>query len=99
MIIAIDFDNTIMNPKDIPHGKRMGNPMQGTKVALEAYKAMNHTIIVHSHRAARPEHMIDWLNYFEIPFDEVTNIKPNADIFIDDRAKQFTGWNIDYLQV
>ncbi len=97
MILAIDFDNTIMNPEDVPPGYSMGNPMPGCKEVLDYYREQGHTIIVHSHRAVHPEHIIDWLRYFKIPFDQVTNIKPNADLFIDDKAKMFTTWGEDYL--
>jgi hypothetical protein len=35
---------------------------------------------------------VEWLNYYEIPYDEVTAIKPNADYYIDDKAIRFHNW-------
>jgi hypothetical protein len=36
--------------------------------------------------------IVAWLNKYNIPFDEVTNNKPKAMCYIDDRAIRFTNW-------
>lgn len=95
-IIAIDFDGTIMNPRDIPEGKKMGNPMPGCKEQLKEYKRQGHTIVVHSVRGSSPQHLKDWLHFYGIPFDRIEAKFP-ADVYIDDRGRQFTDWNQEYL--
>jgi len=96
MIVAVDFDNTIMNPMDKPEGKSMGNPMPGAKEALKDMRKHGHKIIIHTVRGGNPQHVRDWLKYYGIPFDDVTNIKPNdVAFFIDDHGLRFNGdWNI-----
>lgn len=36
---------------------------------------------------------LDWLENHKIPYDEIYFGKPNADIYIDDNAKTFIGWD------
>lgn len=36
---------------------------------------------------------IEWLERHHIPFDEIYFGKPNADIYLDDNAKTFLGWD------
>jgi hypothetical protein len=42
------------------------------------------------------QHVADWLDYFEIPYDEITALKPMAVAYIDDKGVAFTG---DWKQV
>ena len=35
----------------------------------------------------------DWLELYKIPYDDLTNQKPPAIAYIDDRAVRFTNWN------
>jgi hypothetical protein len=36
---------------------------------------------------------LDWLEKYDIPYDEIFFGKPNADIYIDDKADIYYGWN------
>jgi dTDP-glucose pyrophosphorylase len=36
---------------------------------------------------------LDWLEKYEVPYDEIFFWKPNGDIYIDDKAKTFIGWD------
>ena len=36
---------------------------------------------------------LDWLEKYNIPYDEIFFGKPNGDIYLDDNAMRFTGWN------
>ena len=38
------------------------------------------------------DHIVNWLNNYEIPYDEIWFGKPLADVYIDDKAKKFTTW-------
>lgn len=92
MILAIDFDDTIHDTKNPAPGRKMGPPLEGAKDALIEFKRQGHTIIIHTAQSSF-KHIEDWLHYFDIPFDEVTNIKPLAACYIDDKAIHFTAWS------
>lgn len=87
-VLAIDFDGVIHDHKNPVDGKRMGKPMHG--VDLEELYENGYKIIIHTANNVRL--VSDWLQYYEMPYHEVTNIKPIADIYIDDKAYLFTDW-------
>lgn len=102
-VVAVDFDHTIHNPDDREPGYRMGKPYPGAKEALEEFRRVGARIVIHTCRARTPDgvwdgpwigtakHVEDWLNYFGIPYDEVTALKPVAHAYIDDKAVAFEG--------
>ena len=94
MILAIDFDDTIHDSKHPPSGRKMGPPMEGAREALQEFKRQGHTIIIHTVWGTDDKRkvIVDWMNFFGIPYDEITNLKPNAAVFIDDKAYHFTAW-------
>jgi hypothetical protein len=59
---------------------------------MKALKAKGHTLIIFTVRGNNPKHVRDWLTYYECPFDDVTNIKGNFDLMIDDKCTQFRSW-------
>lgn len=92
MTIAIDFDGTIHDHAHPKPGMVMGEPLPGAKDALLTFKRQGDTIIIHTARD-RFKPVEDWMRYYNIPYDRVTNIKPpEAQVFIDDRAIRFTSW-------
>ena len=91
MIIAIDFDGVLCDHNNRKPGFIMGEPVEGAQQAMLTLKRQGDTLIIHTNRE-RFQHVEDWLQHFGIPYDEVTNIKPNADVFIDDKAIRFTTW-------
>ena len=93
-VLAIDFDDVICNSKDVKPGRRMGEPMEWAVSAITRLKQRGHTIIIHTVRGSRPQHVADWLDYFQIPYDQITDIKPaTADIYLDDKGLTFRGWD------
>jgi hypothetical protein len=94
LTLAIDFDGVIHDDKHPVEGRRMGPPIAGAKEALERYKSIGHKIIVHSVWGDEngAKHIADWLAYYKIPFHLITNTKPTADFYIDDRAIKFVNW-------
>ena len=84
--VAIDYDNTLVD--------RDNEWLPGAEAALRAMHARGHKIIIHSARANYPagRRLIeDRLGTFA---QRVTIYpKPEADIYIDDRAHRFTGWS------
>jgi hypothetical protein len=93
MTLAIDFDGVIHDPTVKAPGKRMGTPLAGSLESLTTLKNQGHTIIVYSFRARGGlTHIAQWLQYFKIPYDEITYIKPDADAYIDNKGWRFTDW-------
>ena len=94
MILAIDFDGVIHDYKNpVPH-RRMGADMMGAKQALMLFKSRGDEIIVFSVWGDEKgqKTISDFMNYYGLPFNRITNIKPNADYYIDDKAIKFTTW-------
>lgn len=91
MTLAIDFDGCLCSDYVKP-GRRMGEPVDGAIEAMQLLSKQGHTLIIHTCRGDHPKHVEDWLRYWHIPFERVTNIKPDADRFIDDRAICFKTW-------
>lgn len=91
MILAIDFDNTIHDIDNPVVGKKMGKPLQGATEALELMNEQGHKIIIHTVRGNQ-KHIREWFEYYDIPYDEITNIKPKADWYIDDKSLHFDNW-------
>jgi hypothetical protein len=92
LILAIDFDETLHDRQHPKPGMKMGRPMLGAVEAMQALKAAGNMLIVHTFWPTdRQQHVRDWLDYYKIPWDDVTNVKPNAAVFLDDRAVRFTG--------
>lgn len=97
MILAIDF-NKVIHDKDHPvEGRKMGPPMEGSKRALNKFKTQGHIIYIYTDMARTTkgyQTVEDWLNYYDIPWDFITNSKPeNTAFFIDDKAIRFEDWN------
>src|SRR5258708_970132 len=95
MILAIDFDRTIHDIDNPIEGMKMGKPMPGAEEALEAIKDAGHQIIIHTTRAKTEkstEVVQEWLDYWDLPYSDITAVKPNADYYIDDRGLRHTTW-------
>ena len=95
MTLAIDFDGVIHDPTDKAPGYKMGKPLPGAQLALKILHDRGATLIIHTLWAREPagkKACEQWLNYFGFTIDEVTALKPKADIYIDDRGYHFTTW-------
>lgn len=95
MIISIDFDNTIHDTKNVSPGYKMGKPIEGAIEAVKKLKKSGNEIVILSARASNESSkkaISDWLDYFDIPYDEVTNVKESSDVYIDDKAIHFDNW-------
>lgn len=70
----------------------MGIPIEGAVEAMQALSKAGHTLVIFTVRGNNPKHVRDWLVYYHIPFSEVTNLKANFDLMIDDKAISFDSW-------
>ena len=94
-VLAIDFDGVIHDKANPIEGKRMGAPLPGTKEAMDRLYKKNR-LIIHTVMATSPggiQAVKDWLDYYKIPFHEVTAIKPTAAFYIDDKAVKHIDWS------
>ena len=95
MIIAIDFDGTIVSHK-YPH---TGDPRPGVKQAIDKLRSKGYYILIYSCRTSteindtddgciqQAQIITDTLNRYDIPFDEICMYnKPIAIAYFDDRA-------------
>ena len=92
MILAIDFDGVVHDHKHPVQGRRMGPPIEGAQAALQSFAARGDIIIIHSVWGDQQKAIGDWMKYYEIPYDQITHIKPQADVYLDDKAIRFTRW-------
>lgn len=95
MIIAVDFDGTIVE-NAYPE---IGEPMPGAIICIRYLKGKGHTIIINTCRAGKyVEEAIRWLRKYDIPFDFINENDParvaqygedtrkiSADVYIDDK--------------
>lgn len=91
MIIAVDFDHTLVNGEQ---------PLPGAKEAMRALRDAKHKIIIHS--CNDDEWIRRVLNNNDIPYNYIWTEKgkPIAHAYIDDRAIRYTGdWTVTTQQI
>jgi len=105
MRIVIDLDGTICSIKE-PHQSYADlEPLPGAAERIRMLRARGHYIIIVTARnmATCQSNLgkvlknvgkitLDWLEKYGIEYDEIYFGKPNAEVYIDDRALRFTGW-------
>lgn len=91
-VLAIDFDQVVHDAKNPVPGRRMGLPMPDAVEGMNKLKDLGYKLIIHTVRGGSPKHIEDWCEFYGVPYDEVTNIKPTALWYIDDRALPFVSW-------
>ena len=95
MRVACDFDGVLHDPTNRLKGYKLGQPIEGAVEAIRQLRAQGHYIIIFptwADNQKRRQALVDWLTYFNIGFDDITSVKPDADCYIDDRAVRFDNW-------
>jgi len=97
-VVAIDFDATVHKhiTKNSDWTAIADDPITGSREALLKLKSDGWFITIHTARVidkATYESVKNWLEKYEIPYDEIWThtSKPYADIYIDDRCITFKG--------
>jgi capsule biosynthesis phosphatase len=105
MRIVIDLDGTICPIRRPEQSYADLEPYPGAVERIRELKAAGHYIIIATARnmATCQSNVgllmknigritLDWLERHGIEYDEIYFGKPNADLYIDDRALQFVNW-------
>ena len=111
--ICIDIDGTICDlRKPSEHYKDL-KPIEGAVEKINLLKQQGHYIILHTARhmrtcqgnigkviALQGPTLIEWLHNHNFIYDELIFGKPDADVYLDDKALQFRGsWHDSYHQL
>ena len=92
LTIAIDLDGTICT-EERTFDKSLAEPLPGSIEKLQKLHKEGHTIIIWTARGWDQFRMTEhWLQKYSIPFDALLMGKPIVDLWIDDRAIKFQGW-------
>ena len=105
MRIAVDLDGTLC-PIKLPHQSYSDlEPLPGAAQSLRELRSAGHYIIILTARNMATcdgnlgkvmknvgKITLDWLERYGFEYDEIHFGKPNAEVYIDDRALRFTCW-------
>lgn len=94
--LALDFDGVVHDPTQIKKGYKLGVPVEGAFEALWQLHNEGAIIVIHSIWAntdQKRQAMSEWLRYFKMPYDFITNEKPDCDFYIDDKSLRFISWS------
>jgi capsule biosynthesis phosphatase len=103
--IVVDLDGVICSIKRPDESYADVAPLPGAAERIRELRAAGHEIVIVTARHMRTtganigavmkrvgKTTLDWLEKHGIEYDELHFGKPNADVYIDDRAIRFTGW-------
>lgn len=91
--IAIDIDGTICS-EERTFERPLALPINGAKEALQLLKENQNTIILWTARGWEQFRITErWLRDNGMVYDQLLMGKPMVDLFIDDRARQFSNWS------
>lgn len=106
MRIVIDLDGTICPIKQAHQSYTDLEPLPGAAERIRALRAAGHYVIIQTARnmATCESNLgrvmrnigkitLDWLEKYQIEYDEIYFGKPNAHVYIDDRAFRFADWD------
>ena len=90
--IAVDFDGVIHKYSEgYKEGTPDDVPVEGAKEALIQLRKRGFDVVIFTARDNLLE-VKEWLNLYDFGEYLVTNNKPKAIAYIDDRAIRFTNW-------
>lgn len=107
MRICIDLDGVICELRGAGMSYADVQPLPGAVEKLHALRAAGHTIVLHTARHMRTcggnvalavarigRLTFEWLERYQVPYDEIHFGKPWADVYIDDNALRFQSWHL-----
>lgn len=102
--LCFDLDGTICHNKVGNETYSDVEPFPGAVEALKRLKSKGFYIILSTARHMRTYeanegkilanlgYLYDWLNKWDIPYDEIHIGKPHVELFIDDKGYRHTNW-------
>lgn len=106
MRIVIDLDGTLCPIRQSNERYENLKPLSGAVEKMQELRDAGHYIIIQTARNMATQQgnlgkvmqnigkiTLDWLAKYNVPYDEIYFGKPNAHLYIDDRAFRFTKWN------
>jgi capsule biosynthesis phosphatase len=106
MKICIDIDGVICGLRVDGQTYADVQPLPDAARKMRALKQAGHYLILSTARhmatcnsnvglvvARQGKTLLDWLAEHAIPYDEIWFGKPHADVYVDDNAYRFTGWD------
>ncbi len=106
MRICIDLDGVICKLRNSNEIYDNLEPITGSIDKIQNLKKEGHYIIIYTARRMKTHQgnvakvisdigkiTLDWLDKYNIPYDEIIFGKPWADIYIDDNALRFKNWD------
>jgi hypothetical protein len=98
MVIMIDLDGTLCT-EELPENRAHAKPLPGAAEAVDKYIAEGHVVVIWTGRGW-PEYQMTrtWLKDNGFHYNELLMGKPIANLIIDDRSRDFEGWDKDYLE-
>lgn len=101
-VLAVDWDGVLHDRSKPVEGRHLGIPYPDAKKAMEKLYRKNFRLIIHTcvaHTPAGYQAVVDWLDYYDMPYHDVTAVKPVADLYIDDKAIHHTDWDSTLKQI
>lgn len=97
MVILIDIDGTIC-PEGPPLDRPRAKPLPGAIEAVNRLTEEGHIVVLWTGRGWT-EYVATktWLDEHGFKYAQILMGKPIANLIIDDRARQFAGWDKDYV--
>lgn len=105
MRYCFDIDGTIAELRQIGESYADVKPKEGAVEFLKKLNEEGHYIILYTARnmetysgnlgkinVAQGPILYEWLEKYEIPYNEIYFGKPSADVYIDDKGLKFESW-------
>ncbi|MEK6247899.1 MAG: hypothetical protein N2C12_06950 [Planctomycetales bacterium] len=105
MRIVIDLDGTICPIKNPEQSYADLVPLPGAAERIRDLREHGHCVVIQTARNMATceanlgrvmrnigKITLDWLEQYQIEYDEIFFGKPNASVYIDDRALRFDSW-------
>ena len=97
MVIMIDLDGTLCT-EEATFDRPLARPLKGARKAVNRLVEEGHTVVIWTGRSWEQYRITRaWLEDNGFKFHELLMGKPIVNLIIDDRARQFRGWEHDYL--
>jgi capsule biosynthesis phosphatase len=110
MRICIDIDGTICHLRKFDENYKDLQPIENAAEKIQQLKLQGHYIILYTARhmrtcqgnvgkviALQAHTLIEWLRRHGFAYDELIFGKPDADVYIDDKAMEFkSSWDNTY---